>query len=143
MTIADKIALWGMIGSWISGVGTLVAAVFAWKALSSWKSQEKRNDRKALKIALIQYRHLLTVMPEKLQPNPDFSKPALTLQEAMNQIYQAVTILEVDLNNSQVGKKYVELNQIHNEFLRGLANRNDLAKKTIYFLAEPFIDKAY
>ncbi|MGC0832201.1 MULTISPECIES: hypothetical protein [unclassified Pantoea] len=140
MTVSDKIALWGMIGSWLSGVGTMVAAIFAWKALSGWRLQEKRNDRKALKIALNNYRNLIAVMPDRLVPTPEFSQPALTIQDGMNQVYQAIVILEVNLLHDDLGKKFVELNDVHSKFMQGKAHRGEIAEKVIIFMSAKFLD---
>ena len=137
-------ALWAALGTWFSGVITLVAACVAFKALQTWKQQEKHNGKKALKAALINYRNLLVMMPEALDPaDPDCRQPALLLQDSMNQIYLHVTLMEVTFDTNEIGQQFYALYNRHGVFMRGLVHRDEVAELLIPFISKPFISGAY
>lgn len=100
---------WSMIGTGVTALATLVAASFAWKALSVWQHQEKRSERKALKVALVNYRNVLIKIPSRLVPGPAHAVHAFELCDAMNKIYESIEILEININNDVIGKNTLSL----------------------------------
>lgn len=126
-------ALWSMLGTWFSGFVTLGAAFVAFKALQTWKQQEKHNEKKSLKAALISYRNLLVMMPEMLNPqDPNCRQPALLLQDSMNQVYLYVTLMEVMLDRNEIGQQFYALNNRHGEYMRGEVHRDKVAELLIH-----------
>jgi hypothetical protein len=137
-------AFWAMLGTWFSGIVTLVAALVAFKALQTWKQQEKHNEKKSLKVALISYRNLLAMMPDKLCPHdPDCRQPALSLQDSMNQIYLHVTLMEVMLDTDDIGQQFYALYNRHGEYMQGKVTKDKVADLLIPFIAKPFISGMY
>lgn len=137
-------ALWAMLGTWFSGVVTLVAACVAFLALRTWKQQEKHNERKALKSSLINYRNLLLVMPVTLNPqDPNCRQLALLFQESMNQIYLCVTLMEVNLKTHEIGKEFYTLFTRHSEYMRGEVSHEKVAELLLPFISKPFISGEY
>lgn len=137
-------AFWSALGTWFSGIITLVAAFVAFRALQTWKQQERHNEKKALKAALINYRNLLVMMPETLEPSePDCRQPALLLQDSMNQIYLHVTLMEVTFDTNEIGRQFHTLYNKHGEYMQGQAHREQIAELLIPFISKPFISGAY
>ncbi len=137
-------ALWAMLGTWFSGIVTLVAACFALLALKTWRKQEKHNEKKALKVSLINYRNLLLAMPEKLDPqDPNCQQPALILEASMNQIYLCVTLMEVNLRTHEIGMEFHALFKRHSEYMKGKVSRDKVRDLLIPFIAKPFISGEY
>ncbi|MGP3033142.1 hypothetical protein ACTVNG_01130 [Serratia ureilytica] len=66
MSTTDLIAFWAMLGTWFSGAMTLIALFFAYKALTTWKEQEKTKVKMEFKKSLIALKNQLTWMPSQL-----------------------------------------------------------------------------
>jgi len=58
-------AFWSMIGTWFSVSITGFALIFAWKALSTWRDQEKNRVKADFKKAILAIRNTLLFMPQK------------------------------------------------------------------------------
>ncbi|EQB8221274.1 hypothetical protein ACYUOO_004432 [Klebsiella aerogenes] len=63
MSISEKIALWSMIGAWVSAFASVVtviitgfAAIIAFRTLNSWKDKERIMQLVRLKRAIFAYR---------------------------------------------------------------------------------------
>ncbi|HHQ6553833.1 TPA: hypothetical protein ACSTJZ_005441 [Serratia fonticola] len=138
-------AFWAMCGTWFSGLVTLFAACVALKAMGAWKLQERRAEGKSLKTALINYRNLSFILPNRIDPsNPDaFRDAAFASQGAMNQVWSIVTIMEIDLSGgNKIGSKYLELYEVHSEYMCGKAEHEKVMKVLFSFLAMPFVNSA-
>ncbi|EAM2672891.1 hypothetical protein EWO26_23535, partial [Salmonella enterica] len=63
MSISEKIALWSMIGAWVSALASVVtviitgfAAIIAFRTLNSWKDKERLMQLVRVKRAIFAYR---------------------------------------------------------------------------------------
>lgn len=65
-------ALWGlgsMIAAMISGVASIITLFFAYRALSTWRDQEKTKVKLDLRNAIRQLKASLMFMPPKIDPD--------------------------------------------------------------------------
>ncbi|WP_212768472.1 hypothetical protein [Pectobacterium versatile] len=142
MSTPDTIALWAMLGTWASAVVTLVAVFVAVKTLSAWKTQEKIKELKELKFALISYRNLYAFSPSKLTPEvPDTHQVQVvfSLHDAMNRIHAVVTVMEENLLDGFIGKKFMSLMDKHNAFVAGQIDKDEIVREVIEFISINFI----
>ncbi|MEK9498213.1 hypothetical protein V2H77_17425 [Photorhabdus sp. P32] len=76
-------AFYAMLGTWFSGLITLCAVIYAKKALTTWKKQEKVKVKMDFKKALIQVIDSIIYMPDWFDMSKaSFGKKILTAGEA-------------------------------------------------------------
>lgn len=133
-------AFWSMIGTFFSSLVTISAVVVAYRAMHAWKEQDARKDRRELKAALVSYRNTLTLLPEKMIfGDPLYTEPTFALISAMAPIHLLITVMEEDDFDSELGKRYVELNSSQTDFIKGLKTRQEHAEVLIPFISYRFV----
>ncbi|MEN4905655.1 hypothetical protein [Rahnella bonaserana] len=137
---ATNWAFWSMIGTCASAVITFFAVFVAYKAMHAWKFQDARNDRRALKAALVSYRNTLAFLPDRMiYGHPDYADYTFELMKAMAPIHSLVTVMEEDDFESEIGNRYVTLNSSHSDFIKGLKSKQEHADVLIPFISYRFV----
>ncbi|EMA2443913.1 TPA: hypothetical protein OS528_005161 [Klebsiella pneumoniae] len=129
-------AFWSMIAAAVAALASLItsvvtgaAAVIAYKTMNTWKHQEEIKEKKILKAALVEYRNLLVAMPYLMHEGvKDREKNSLLLNDVSNKIYLPLVVLEEDLDNGELGKRFTHFFRMHFDYLSGAVTRQDLAK---------------
>lgn len=125
---AAEWAFWSMVGTWVSGVGTILAALFAAFALNSWRKQDRAKSRRELKIALLKYSYALSDYP--LEKNrEDYLENRLKIYQALGDCVEKIILCEdKKFLRKYVNLKFSELQTVHREYVDDPGAKEKLQK---------------
>ncbi|WP_127469859.1 hypothetical protein [Klebsiella michiganensis] len=140
-------AFWSMIAAAIAALASLItsvvtglAAIIAFKTMDTWKHQEEIKEKKILKAALVEYRNILVTMPLVMYDGvKDREKNSLLLNDISNKIYLPLVVLEEDLDNGELGKRFSQFFRMHFDYLSGAVTQQELAKDLAELLGTKMI----
>ncbi|WP_222890221.1 hypothetical protein [Enterobacter sp. C2] len=110
-------AFWSMVGTWFSGVGTILAALFAAFSLNSWRKQDRAKSRREVKVALLKYSYALSDYP--LDKNSeDYLENRLKIYQALGNCVEKIILCEdKKFLRKYVNVKFSELQSVHREYV--------------------------
>jgi len=139
---ADTIAFWSMIGTWFSGIATLVAAIAAFRALGTWKEQERIKDLKELKSSIFNYRNILIEMPEIMDwGNPSHATPIAVMEGAINDVMAKMSIAELDSQHDEIEQIFIKLRNSHDLYIRRKIDKHEHARTVNFVISKRFLEK--
>ena len=167
MSSADLIALWAMLGTWFSGVMTLVALFFAYKALTTWKEQEKTKVKMEFKKSLIALKNELTWMPDQLNLSvviagrkafregldpaeygerakhvhisKNYAEKFARFDQSMLNCMMCWVATEHLFDNSEVAKSWLNIGQIYLKYLQGEKQKKEFTDALIELSSMRFV----
>lgn len=162
-----KWAFWGMVATWGSLVVSALTLILAYRALTSWKEQEKLKVKQDFKASLFQLRSLLLHMPDcieahKLRQGLQFIRnPSVSFQigigaQEFNQIKTYATDFErVEkgmesclacwmateniLSDPKLKKLWASISSDYEKYAQGKGEKTELINKIDALLGQPFV----
>lgn len=132
LVTARESAQWAyvsMIVSIISIIISLLTLIAAWRALSTWRKQERALERKNLIKAFLHYQACLVSAPEKLTPK----KPDNWQLHHVNAMHNGITEIRACIliatgknGYKEYGHAYAKILPIHQSYIYGEVDKSSL-----------------
>lgn len=110
-------AFWSMVGTWVSGIGTILAALFAAFSVNSWRKQDKAKSRREVKVALLKYSYALSDFPLK-ENDDNYLENRLKIYQALGNCVEKIVLCEdKKFLRKYINVKFSELQCVHREYV--------------------------
>lgn len=110
-------AFWSMVGTWVSGIGTILAALFAAFSLNSWRKQDRAKSRREVKVALLKYSYSLLDYP-LVKGSEHYLENRKKLYQALGDCVEKIILCEdKKFLKKHVTEKFSELQSVHREYV--------------------------
>lgn len=130
MSLADKIAICALIGTWIAAVAAVVALIFAKRTLNTWKEEKIEIAKAEWIAALVDYASNVSFLPETIHwENPKdkahLERVAALMYECIKRWKMFQTYLELsERKKAEYEKLYLDKwGRFSLEFHNGYMNR--------------------
>lgn len=117
---AAEWSYWSMIGTCISAIATLAAAVIGYLALSGWRKQEEAKELKDFRVAAYSYGNALIFSPQYIHVinNEQDSNAARGVYDEIQKLYLTALAMHDFKSRSNASKIFNDISEIHKKYTK-------------------------
>lgn len=117
---AAKWSYWSMIGTWISAIATLSAAVVGLFALNGWRKQEEAKELKDFRVAAYSYGNSLIFSPEYIHliNSQQDLIAARNVYDEFQRLYLTTLSMHDIKKRGMSSKIFNDISEIHKKYIK-------------------------
>lgn len=126
-------AFWSMVGTWVSGVATLFAAMVAAWAVSGWRKQEEAIELKEFRVTAYGY-HVSLIRAPHINSNKLSQQDFLAVQQtyyALNEFYVSTVRMHSKSTRNKASIVYQKMSDVQTRYISGEISNEDAAEEVL------------